>query len=326
MKTILILLAIVILLISTVSGSSPPKAKEVREKHEAELFEIKGVSGVSVDETNNEIIVYIEKAEISKKVPKKLGGISVRHEVTGRINALQATTCILEPITIDKTDYSRTERIRPDVFGGISVGNPFTSAGTLGLVTNDNYILSNAHILALDNNARFLHKGTPILQPGPYDGGASDDAIGVLYKYIKIKFNRLKANNFADAAIATLNPDLSVHNGYVLNEKNNDLYLISGSTNDVTSGDTVRKSGRTSGVTTGTVSSTTGSVKVYYTNRKWAIFKDQIIVDKPFTQPGDSGSAVDKDGKFVGLVFAGSENIAVVCKAKYIIDGLRISI
>jgi predicted transcriptional regulator len=30
---------------------------------------------------------------------------------------------------------------------------------------------------------------------------------------------------------------------------------------------------------------------------------------------------VDKDGKFVGLVFAGSENIAMVCKVKYVVRG-----
>jgi len=35
---------------------------------------------------------------------------------------------------------------------------------------------------------------------------------------------------------------------------------------------------------------------------------------------------VDKDGKFVGLLFAGSAGYAVICKAKYIIDGLSIDV
>jgi len=35
---------------------------------------------------------------------------------------------------------------------------------------------------------------------------------------------------------------------------------------------------------------------------------------------------VDKDGKFVGLVFAGSDDYSIVCKASYIIEGLGISV
>jgi hypothetical protein len=45
-----------------------------------------------------------------------------------------------------------------------------------------------------------------------------------------------------------------------------------------------------------------------------------------FAAPGDSGSAVDKDGKFVGLLFAGSERSAVISKAEHIIDGLGIAV
>jgi hypothetical protein len=47
-------------------------------------------------------------------------------------------------------------------------------------------------------------------------------------------------------------------------------------------------------------------------------------VNQPFIDSGDSGSPVDKDGKFVGLAFAGSSSTAIVCKAKYIINGLGI--
>ncbi len=41
---------------------------------------------------------------------------------------------------------------------------------------------------------------------------------------------------------------------------------------------------------------------------------------------GRFGSAVDKDGKFVGLLFAGSERSAVISKAEHIIDGLGIAV
>jgi len=323
MKKAIILLAIVVIVISMVSGAAQPKLKEVREKHEPELFAIEGVSGVSVDEATGEIIVYIEKPEISRKVPKKLEGFPVRHEVIGRIEALQTTTTTETYTTAYlSTTYSRTVNQRP-VFGGISVGNPYISAGTLGLVTYNNYVLSNAHVLAMDSNAKFLPIGTATWQPGRYDGGTSSDQIGALYKYIPIKFKRIFANNYADAAISTLT--VSGTQGLVLNETDSGFYTINGTT-EVSIGNLVRKSGRTTGVTSNEVTDTQASVKVYYTSGKWAIFRDQILVRQPFSAGGDSGSAVDKGGKFVGLLFAGSDTITVVNKAKYIISGLGISV
>ena len=330
MKKAIILLAIVVIVISMVSGAAQPKLKEVREKHEPELFAIEGVSGVSADEVTGEIIVYIEKPEISRKVPKKLEGFPVRHEVIGRIEALQTTTATRTFTTAygatTYSTYSRTAKQRP-VFGGISVGNPYITAGTLGLVTVNNsgipVVLSNAHVLALDSSANFVAIGTPTWQPGKFDGGTSNDTIGALYKYIPITFNKIRANNYADAAISTLTVNGS--QGSILNETNDGFYTIN-LTTEVSIGDKVRKSGRTTGVTTNNVTNTQASVKVYYTSSKWAIFKDQILVRQPFSAGGDSGSAVDKEGKFVGLLFAGSDTITVVNKAKYIISGLGISI
>ncbi len=324
MKLTIIVLTISVLLVSMVSGAVQPSIEKVREKHEPGLFAIEGVSAVSVDEAKNEIVVYIDKPEISSKVPKVLDGFKVRYKVTGRIKAIQSTTEIL-PIIYPEAVYSRTGVIRPNVFGGISLGNVKMPccAGTLGFVTRNNYILSNAHVLAMDSNANFVKIGTQVWQPGGTDGGTSDHAIGALYKYMPIKFYDTSAKNYADAAIATLT--VGKYQGSVLNKNNNGFYTISGTTG-VSSGNTVRKSGRTTGVTTNTVSSTTASVKVYYTNSKWAIFSDQIIVNQPFIKPGDSGSAVDKGGSFVGLVFAASDTIAVVNKAKYIISGLGIKV
>jgi hypothetical protein len=111
----------------------------------------------------------------------------------------------------------------------------------------------------------------------------------------------------------------------VLDIDNQTTYLISGTT-EVNLGDYVNKSGRTTGVTTNKVYDTSATVKVWYTRTKWAIFYDQILVLQPFVEPGDSGSIVYKEGKFVGIAFAGSSSVAVVCKAKYIIQGLGVSI
>jgi hypothetical protein len=225
----------------------------------------------------------------------------------------------------------RTVKIRP-IVGGISIGVPEEAfdgkmAGTLGLVVQGSndfyYILSNAHVIAMNRKVQFLPLGTAVLQPGTYDGGTINDKIGELYKYIKITFAP-KGKNYADAAIAIITiPEYLI--GEVLGSDDQNTYIISG-TADVNVGDFVRKSGRTSGVTTNVVFDTNATVKVWYTPSKWAIFYDQILVYQPFIQSGDSGSAVDKNGAFVGLAFAGSETTAVVCKAKYIVSELGIII
>jgi len=330
MKKIIIILAIVVLLISMANGAIPhneKKVKEVREKHEAKLFDIEGVSGVSHDK--KEIIVYIEKSEISKKVPKVLDGIPVKFEVTGRIDALQAIA-MQKPVIPEQTTYIRTESQIP-VFGGISVGNPYITAGTLGMVVNgtdgNNYTLSNAHVLALNNSGDFLESGTPIWQPGDYDGGTNANEIGKLIRYIDITFNSINVDNYADAAISTLT--VEGNPGSILDATNTGFYTISGTTDEVIIGDTVRKSGRTTGVTTGTIRDKDASVKVYYSDENWAVFRDQIVVKGirgKFSGPGDSGSAVDKNGEFVGLVFAGGGPYTIVCKAEHIIEDLGITV
>jgi hypothetical protein len=224
--------------------------------------------------------------------------------------------------------------VRP-IAGGISLGVPEEAyggkmAGTLGLVVKDStggcyYILSCAHVIAMNSEAQFLSLGTAVLQPGTYDGGTVGDEVGKLHNYIKITFGP-KGKNYADAAIAEITISESDYLvGEVLGSDNLNTYTISG-TAEVRAKDSVRKSGRTTGVTTNTVFDTSATVKVWYTLSKWAIFYDQILVHQPFIESGDSGSPVDKDGAFVGLAFAGSSSAAVVCKAKYIIDGLGITV
>jgi len=67
------------------------------------------------------------------------------------------------------------------------------------------------------------------------------------------------------------------------------------------------------------------AVQVYYTDTKWAYLTDQIMT-RAFSSPGDSGSAVDKNGKFVGLLYAGSNTVSVICKAQYILKPLGITV
>jgi hypothetical protein len=198
-------------------------------------------------------------------------------------------------------------------------------AGTLGMVTYDNKILSNAHVIAIDSETgEFLNTGTPIIQPGSYDGGTLDDRVGALEAYIPIDFAP-NARNYADAAISSIDGGVEASPGGQFYEGGN--YWIEGWT-EVSKGDIVRKSGYTTGVTAGQVVRTNVSVVVWYGDRS-AYFVDQIVVTQDnwsFAAPGDSGSAVDKDGEFVGLLFAGSERSAVINKAGHIIDGLGIAV
>ncbi|PUA34293.1 MAG: hypothetical protein B9J98_00120 [Candidatus Terraquivivens tikiterensis] len=316
-----------------VVGVQAQNIKEARKHAEEILLPLEGIAGVSHREDPPRIIVYIEHEKYRGMVPKEVDGFKTEVIVTGKIKALslvQVEEEIETAYTYDEA-VSRIAEVRP-IVGGISVGVPEDAyggkmAGSLGLVVcgpgGGYYILSNAHVIAMNSKAQFLPLGTAVLQPGTYDGGASEEKVGELFKYIKITFGP-KGKNYADAAIAKVTTTEYLA-GEVLGVDNKNTYRIAGTT-EVAEGDVVRKSGRTTGVTQNTVADTDATVKVWYTLSKWAIFYDQILVNQPFIQSGDSGSPVDKDNKFVGLAFAGSDTIAVVCKAKYIISGLRITV
>jgi len=331
----LILLALLLcsFVFMSVSGVQASNIKEARKHAEEKLLPLEGIAGISHREDPPRIIVYIEHEKYKNNVPDEIDGFKTEVIVIGKIKALSLLQLEerIKPSYTYSEPVSRTAKVRP-IVGGISLGVPEDvyggkMAGTLGLIVQGPggyyYILSNAHVIAMDSKAQFLPLGTATLQPGTYDGGTINDKVGELYNYIKITFGP-KGKNYADAAIAKVSiSDYLV--GGVLDSDNQHTYNISG-TAEVSIGDSVRKSGRTTGVTTNTVFDTDATVKVWYTLSKWAIFYDQILVNQPFIESGDSGSPVDKGGAFVGLVFAGSSSTAVVCKAKYIINGLGVTI
>jgi hypothetical protein len=312
-----------------------PDIKEARKHAEEMLLPLEGIAGISHREDPPRIIVYLEHEKYKDRVPVSIDGFKTEVVVIGKVKALSLLQLEerIKPSYTYSEPVSRTARVRP-IVGGISIGVPESAyggkmAGTLGLVVKDKdsygnyYILSCAHVIAMNSKAQFLPSGTAVLQPGTYDGGTIDDKVGELYKYIVITFGP-KGKNYADAAIAKIT--ISDHLvGQVLDSDNQNTYTING-TVEVSVGDSVRKSGRTTGVNSNTVLDTNATVKVWYSSSKWAVFYDQILVDQPFVESGDSGSPVDKDGKFVGLAFAGSSSVAVVCKAKYITSGLGVTI
>ena len=298
--------------------------QKAREGLEQKLAGVSGFAGIAHSEEEGAIIVFLENERAKGRVPDSFDGFAVRKQVTGRFNALG--TQVIEAIAPSlPNQVGRKEPVRPLV-GGISLSAYIgvIYAGTLGMVTYDDKILSNAHVIAMNpNTAQFLKLGTPVIQPGSIDGGTLANRVGALNKYISIRFgySGLFRPNYADAAIATIDNGVLKSSGSQFNEAGN--YQVSGTTT-VIKDDLVRKSGRTTGVTENTVASTNASVIVYYTSNKWAYYTDQIIVNQPFIQAGDSGSCVDKGGKFVGLAFAGSNTQAVVCKASRLIPALGI--
>jgi hypothetical protein len=318
--------------VQTSAGENPGRGKslaEARKALEQELLPLAGAGfvGIAHSEPDGEITVFVEDEQAKGRVPRSFKGYTVRTEVTGKIRAF--STQVAEPLIDGSAE--RQGEVSPLV-GGISLSayvrrgmGIYPYAGTLGMVTYDNKILSNAHVIAIDEEAGgFLNTGTPIIQPGSYDGGTLDDRVGALEAYIPIDFAP-NAKNYADAAIGSIDGGVEASPGGQFYEGGN--YWIEGWT-EVSRGDIVRKSGYTTGVTTGRVTRTNATVLVSYGDKS-ALFVDQIVVTQDnwsFAAPGDSGSAVDKDGEFVGLLFAGSENSAVINKAGHIIDGLGIAV
>jgi hypothetical protein len=318
--------------IPATAGENPGRGKPLAEAAKAleqELLPLAGDGfvGMAHSEAEGEIIVFVEDEEARRRVPRSFEGYAVQTEVTGKIQTL--ATEAVEPLIDVSADRQNEVSL---LVGGISLSayvrrgmGIYPYAGTLGMVTYDNKILSNAHVIATNSDTgEFLDTGTPIIQPGSYDGGTLEDRVGALEAYIPIDFAP-NAKNYADAAISSIDGGVEASPGEQFYEGGN--YWIEGWT-EVFKGDIVRKSGYTTGVTAGQVIRTNVSVVVWYGDRS-AYFVDQIVVTQDnwsFAAPGDSGSAVDKEGEFVGLLFAGSEKSAVISKAGHIIDGLGIAV
>jgi hypothetical protein len=331
----LILVLVAVMLFGSVpasAGENHGRGKslgEARKALEQELVPLAGAGfvGITHSEPEGEITVFVENEKARGRVPRSFEGYEVRTEVTGKIQTL--STQVMEPLA--NVSEERRSEVRPLV-GGISLSACVTKgakvylyAGTLGMVTYGDRILSNAHVIAMNpETGDFLNIGTPIIQPGTRDEGMSEDQVGALEAYIPIDFAP-DAENYADAAVGSIDVGVNTSPGEQFYEAGN--YWIEG-WSEVSQGDAVRKSGRTTGVTTAEVIHTNVSVVVGY-GSKSAYFVDQIVVAQDnwsFAAPGDSGSAVDKDGEFVGLLFAGTEDCVVICKAEHIIDGLDVSV
>lgn len=212
----------------------------------------------------------------------------------------------------------RQQKQRP-VAGGLSTGHhdiTAGSAGPLAIVTDtdagkwgdvsegDLVRLSNNHIYAQSNKASL---GDTIIQPAPMDGGSSDThAVGELAGYLPVEDGVV-----ADVAARTASSDTDVSRFHALPSDYGSSVHRSGQSN--LKGTRVIKSGRTTGVLESKVTRTGASVRVNYGEELGVVkFRDQVFAES-FSAGGDSGSPVfaADGGEFVGLNFAGSDNISI---------------
>jgi hypothetical protein len=298
------------------------------------------VGGVTTD--RYAIIVGVRK-KITPRT-KAAAQLGINNVVPRKIDGIE--TDVIEVGDIKALAVDRTKKWRPAP-GGVSIGHFAITAGTLGATVKKKgvpHILSNNHVLANSNDAETYD---PILQPGPYDGGTSEDVIGNLIDFAKINFagdpstcpiTRLAAWSFNGLArllhrrsrLGTYSSETNKVDCAIarplLEEDISDEILEIGkpagfNLGALDVGQQVKKSGRTSGLNEGTILALDGVVSVGYDD-KIAIFEDQILTTA-IAEAGDSGSVVlNENNEIIGLLFAGSDMVAIVNRIENVIDAL----
>ena len=234
----------------------------------------------------------------------------------------------------------QTPPIQLGTSGGwaFDLANGYCCGGTLGALVEDGggqYILSNFHVLTADvvngGNGRSVQIGGPVIQPGLIDVGciASDaQIVAVISGY----GDPLEGANI-DAAIAAIDPDVIDTSGAILG-----IGTLSSETVAAYPGQAVKKSGRTTGLKSSTVYSLHATVSVGYDTecaggqRGDATFTNQIMVlnrRSKFLAGGDSGSLlvedVDTNPRAIGLLFAGSDTLAVANPIDEVLNKLAVT-
>ncbi len=147
------------------------------------------VVGVAVGNKTDKTVADGEKAVVvlvERKLP--LAALAADDVIPSNIDGVR--TDVYE-VGYLRAFQAPTERFRPTIPCGVSIGHFAITAGTLGAIvtdrnTGDKLILSNNHVLANSNNAQI---GDPILQPGPTDGGQNPaDVVAHLERFITLHY------------------------------------------------------------------------------------------------------------------------------------------
>lgn len=168
------------------------------------------------------------------------------------------------------------------------------------------YLFSNFHVLVPEYRPRI---GTPIVQPGNYDGGKyPGDAVAALHEWIPLNPDGV---NYVDVALAKIYKDVPYKLGQY-----GDLPMKSVMPADeVKVGLKVCKTGRTTFYTEGKVTGINASSRIEYDTGDM-LFSKLVVIESvnpyPFSKGGDSGSIIlDMNGRPVFVLFAGSDYITL---------------
>lgn len=234
---------------------------------------------------------------------------------------------------IDSQPHRHRERPAP---GGISVGHYKITAGTLGCLARGRrtprnrrlLMLSNNHVLANSNNARF---GDNIIQPGRYDGGVNPrDRIAILERFVRIDFSGRP--NLVDCATGWCWPKLVRREEIYRSGGAWRYFRISSTPRACRQGLIVGKSGRTTQLTVGRVTGCNETIRVNFGPAGVAVFRSQIAIRGlrgDFSRGGDSGSVIwtwDSRRNPVGLLFAGGNGYTFANKIQYVLSALDINL
>ena len=229
---------------------------------------------------------------------------------------------LVEVYSNPRTLFSPKFGIEPKVRCGSCIGNARTTdTGTLGCLVTDRknrlYLLSNNHVIGasntglladMDDAGNFVagKTGDEIQAPGKATGFPDPVTVGYLARFKEIRFDG--GENIVDAALAytsfkAASPSLHTDAFTLAPQMQNEPFI----------GMLVRKEGARTGTTTGIIVGLYAALDIPYQQGKVARFVRQLVIlgvgNKPFSQPGDSGSLIieHETKRPVGLLFAGGK-------------------
>ena len=299
----------------------------------------KGITGIDVGYkiTNGKVTDQIAvRFHVPKKLPKeelKKSNILPRTLNNVKTDVLENNFEYLTTITTFEVNSSilASDSKRYDVLqGGIEISptepvhvsrdstgriiSKSFETGTLGAIVfdknlNEEVLLTNNHVLSVGG---VFTVGGGINQP------AGDRRIN------RIATNLKNVNdNLVDGATGRLNGERPFLNSIV------DIGVIRGA-GTVGYNDAVRKRGRTTLYTEGYVDGMAGT---FYINTRAGLkeYRDIISVrsnsQDPFSSHGDSGSVVvNSQNQIIGLLFAGTPSVTLVCPINNVLSALNLSI
>lgn len=299
------------------------------------------------------VVSVIRKEPASRLSPGDLIPPSIRDILTD----------VIETGPIEPMGTGRQGLVRP-IQPGVSIAHRSGTAGTAGCIVrraDQQFILSNNHVLALLNTAAL---GDVVLQPGPADGGTPENVVGELAAFEPIHFTdepvvtqpppsatkpgglgtwlsrlfqllgrRSTAVSGSISTAAGASPylnrvDAAIVRPYPSIGLDPTLLDINGPPSGIADpklGLRVYKTGRSTGFTSGLVTQVDVTVDVQYGSRA-ARYANQMMIT-PFTERGDSGSlVVDGDRRAVGLVFSGSDQVSVASPIRFVLAALKIEL